>query len=109
MSTTRLLPQGIYTPIPTFFTPEEDLDLASLAKHVAYIARAGTIPVIAGSAGEATHLTSAERISLLKTARKALDDAGLQSVPIVAGVGVSSTRETIAIARDAANAGADYA
>jgi len=52
----RPLPKGIYTPLPTFFDDKEDLDLASFHAHVSQIARAGTIPVVAGSAGEAAHL-----------------------------------------------------
>lgn len=103
----RLLPRGIYTPLPTFFTPTEDLDLAAFAAHVAFTARAGTYPVTAGSAGEAPHLTPAERAGLIRTARRVLggDDA---DVPVVAGVGAASTRETLALARDAAAAGADF-
>lgn len=47
-----------------------------------------------------------ERIKLIQFIRITLDEAGLQSTPIVAGVGGSSTRETIRLARDAAEAGA---
>ncbi|CAK7225628.1 hypothetical protein SCUCBS95973_005930 [Sporothrix curviconia] len=106
----RLLPEGIYTPLPTFFLPgSEDLDLNALRQHVVFVAKAGTIPVLAGSAGEAPHLLAAERITLIKTARAALDDAGLREAVIVAGVGAPSTRETIQLACDAADAGADFA
>ncbi|KAL1893743.1 hypothetical protein Sste5346_006244 [Sporothrix stenoceras] len=106
----KLLPQGIYTPLPTFFLPEsEDLDLDTLRKHVVFVAKAGTIPVLAGSAGEACHLSAAERITLIKTARAALDEAGLPETVLVAGVGSYSTRETIQFSKDAAAAGADFA
>jgi 4-hydroxy-2-oxoglutarate aldolase len=109
MSTQRpLLPAGIYTPLPTFFTPDEDLDLASLASHVLWTAQAGTFPVVTGSAGEAPHLTPAERSAIIRTARKSLDDNNLRHMPLVAGVGVPSTRETIALAHEAKDAGADY-
>lgn len=106
----RLLPQGIYTPLPTFFTPNEDLDLEAFAKHVAYTAKAGTFPVVAGSAGEAPHLTSAERIQLIRTTRHILDTSipGGDMMPVTAGVGACSTRETISLAKDAAQAGADF-
>lgn len=109
-SGTRLLPQGIYTPIPTFFKPNEDLDLVSLEKHIIFTARAGTFPVVAGSAGEAPHLTPAERVEIIQTTRRALDTSvpGGELIPIVAGVGAPSTRETIALAKDAAEAGADF-
>jgi 4-hydroxy-2-oxoglutarate aldolase len=106
----KLLPQGIYTPLPTFFLPEsEDLDLDTLRQHVVFVAQAGTIPVLAGSAGEAPHLSAAERITLIKTARHALDEADLRETVLVAGVGAYSTRETIQFAKDAEEAGADFA
>ncbi|KAI1776125.1 putative dihydrodipicolinate synthase [Hypoxylon cercidicola] len=106
--TFRPMPKGIYTPLPTFFTSAEDLDLAAFASHVKFTALAGTIPVVAGSAGEAAHLSSAERTTLIQTARQTLDSCGLDHVPIVAGVGASSTRETVQLATLAKDAGADY-
>ena len=65
--------------------------------------------MLAGSNGEGPHLTHSERITLIQTARSALDGAGLQSVPIIAGTGTGSTRETIELTQEAAEAGADYA
>lgn len=105
----RPLPKGIYTPIPTFFLPNEDLDIPAFAAHVVYVAKSGTIPVVIGSAGEAPHLTSSDRTQLIKAARASLDRGGLANVPLVAGVGAPSTRETIGFACEAAEAGADYA
>ena len=64
------------------------------------------VPVCAGSLGEAVHLSRDERIVLIRYTRQALDKQGFESVPIVAGVGGSSTRETIQLAQDAASAGA---
>lgn len=57
--------------------------------------------------GEAIHLTHEERIILIQTARKALDAASLPDVPIIAGTGTGSTRETIVLCNEAAGAGAD--
>lgn len=107
--TFRPLPKGIYTPLPTFFQADEELNLSEYADHVRYVAASGTIPVVAGSAGEAPHLTNDERATLIRTAREELDASGLASVPIVAGVGASSTKETIKLSHDAHAAGADYA
>lgn len=45
---------------------------------------------------------------MIKTARATLGSIGLSDVPIVAGVGAASTRESIKLAHDAASAGADY-
>ena len=47
-----------------------------------------------------------ERIRLIRFIRKALDAEGLTEMPIIAGVGGSSTRETISLACAAAEAGA---
>ncbi|SPJ93215.1 uncharacterized protein FTOL_13821 [Fusarium torulosum] len=58
--------------------------------------------------GEAAHLDRQERIQLIRTLRSALDENGLHRTPIVAGVGATSTRETISLAKDAAAAGAEF-
>ncbi|TFK42510.1 dihydrodipicolinate synthetase [Crucibulum laeve] len=59
--------------------------------------------------GEAIHLSHNERVKLIHAARKALDGAGFTHVPIIAGTGAGSTRETIELTEEAAGAGADYA
>ncbi|PSR73708.1 hypothetical protein PHLCEN_2v10448 [Hermanssonia centrifuga] len=106
----RPLKPGIYAPIPTFFLPgSEDLDLQALEAHVVRVAQAGVSPLLAGTMGEALHLTHDERITVIKTARRALDAAGFETVPITVGTGTGSTRETIALCTEASEAGADYA
>lgn len=59
--------------------------------------------------GEALHLSHSERIDVIKSSRKALDEAGFSELPIIAGTGAGSTRETIELSKAAAAAGADYA
>lgn len=66
------------------------------------------LPLIAGSMGEGIHLTHAERSILIQTARTTLDDAGFIDTPIIAGTGTGSTRETVELCHEAAEAGADY-
>jgi len=106
----RPLKPGIFAPIPSFFLPEtEDLDIPSFEAHVVRVATAGVGPLIAGSMGEAIHLSHSERVKLIHAGRKALDNAGLSHVPIIAGTGAGSTRETIELTNEAAAAGADYA
>jgi L-threo-3-deoxy-hexylosonate aldolase len=106
----RPLKAGIFAPIPSFFLPEtEDLDIPSFEAHVVRVATAGVGPLIAGSMGEAIHLSHSERVKLIHAGRKALDNAGLSHVPIIAGTGAGSTRETIELTNEAAAAGADYA
>lgn len=41
-------------------------------------------------------------------AREALDGAGFKDMPILAGTGTGSAKETIRITKEAAEAGADY-
>jgi 4-hydroxy-2-oxoglutarate aldolase len=83
-------------------------DIPSFEAHLVRIAQAGVGPVIAGSMGEAIHLSRAERVALIQTARKTLDNAGLHNTPIIAGTGGGSTRETLELTKEAAAAGADY-
>ncbi|KAK4868612.1 hypothetical protein LT330_006814 [Penicillium expansum] len=104
----RPLPTGIYTPLPCFFHENEDIDIEALQSHVKFIASAGTIPVVSGSMGEAIHLNREEKKTIIRSARVALDEVNLHDVPIVAGAGGASTRESIELCKDAAEAGADY-
>ncbi|KAF2165855.1 hypothetical protein M409DRAFT_23587 [Zasmidium cellare ATCC 36951] len=103
----RALRPGVYAPLPTFFDDDEDLDLKCYRTHLLNLATKGIVPVCAGSLGEAVHLSPSERTTLIYFIRGTLDEAGLHSTPIVAGVGGQSTRETIRLAKDAAEAGAD--
>jgi L-threo-3-deoxy-hexylosonate aldolase len=104
------LTPGVYAPIPSFFLQEsEDLDVPSFEAQVVRLAGAGVGPLLAGSMGEAIHLSHAERVTLIKAARKALDNAGFEHTPIIAGTGAGSTRETVELCEAAAEAGADYA
>lgn len=78
----KILPAGIYTAVPTFFHDNEDLDIVSFKKHIqcelsndevrlqtfgsctyeqnltpaSDVATKRTIPVVAGTMGEAVHL-----------------------------------------------------
>lgn len=86
-------------------------DIPTFKRHIVKIASAGVGLVISGSMGEANHLAPAERIALIRAAREALDNASpsLAHVPIIAGTGTGSTKQTIELTRDAYEAGADYA
>ncbi|KAJ5546798.1 hypothetical protein N7494_004383 [Penicillium frequentans] len=104
----RPLPMGIYTPLPCFFDDNEDIELFQLLTRSKVIAKAGTIPVVSGSMGEAIHLNREEKKTIIRLARVALDEMSLHGIPIVAGAGGASTRESIQLCKDAAEAGADY-
>jgi Dihydrodipicolinate synthetase family len=84
-------------------------DIPTFQKHILKIATADVGILICGSMGEAHHLTPDERLQLICAARNALDGASFSTVPIIVGTGAGSTRETIRLTKDAAEAGADYA
>ncbi|KAK4083403.1 hypothetical protein Purlil1_10640 [Purpureocillium lilacinum] len=80
----------------------------SLIEATEDVAKPGVIPVVSATIGEAAHLDRQERIQLIRAVRSALDENNLRETPIVAGVGATSTRETILFSQDAAAAGADF-
>ncbi|EAU38770.1 conserved hypothetical protein [Aspergillus terreus NIH2624] len=108
-SAPRPLTPGVYVPTVAFFaSPSEDVDLPTVEKHAAYLAKSGvTGLVVQGSNGEAVHLDREERKAITAATRRALDASGAESMPLIVGCGSSSTRETIQFCKDAAEAGGD--
>lgn len=102
---------GFYVPTVCFFNPEtEDLDVDAISKHAVRLAQAGVTGLtVHGSNGEAVHLSNEERNTATKATRKALDDAGFHSMPLMAGCSAQSTRETIKLCQEAHASGADSA
>lgn len=98
-------------PTVVFFKPDtEDLDLPTISKHAVRLAKAGVAGITTqGSNGEAVHLSHKERQQVTKTTRKALDDSGHHSMPIIVGCGAQSTREAIELCLEARESGGDYA
>ncbi|KAF8758595.1 Dihydrodipicolinate synthetase [Rhizoctonia solani] len=83
------LTPGVYAPIPTFFLEDtEELDVPTFKKHIIYLARA--------------------EWEFWSLAREALDSIGHTTTPVIAGTGIGSTKGTIELTRQAAEAGADY-
>ncbi|EJU01206.1 dihydrodipicolinate synthetase, partial [Dacryopinax primogenitus] len=106
MPTVRPVRAGAYCPVVTFFDQNEDLDLEAFKKHCVWVADGGMDIVIAGTNGEAAHLTHPERMALVQAARSALDVSHPDTV-IITGASTASTRETIQFCNEAAKAGAD--
>jgi 4-hydroxy-2-oxoglutarate aldolase len=97
---------GIYPPLPTFFDEREQLDLATLQRHMQRIAGSGIAGyVVLGTNGEAVHLSSDERRQVIERARYVAGD----DAQILAGCGEQSTIATIARCQQAAQSGADFA
>lgn len=102
----RLDLEGIYPPIPTPFDDNEEIDLSALKKNVEKWSK---IPfrglTMHGSNGEYPFLTTDERIDMVKKVRSWLPKDKI----IIAGSGCESTRCTVKMTQDVADAGADAA
>lgn len=105
------LQAGAYAPILTFFHPgSEDLDLETQKQHAVRLVQQGLVGLVAlGSNGEAVHQTHEERKRVIAAVREALDAAGFQQTPLIAGCSAQSVRESILMTQEAATAGASYA
>ena len=97
---------GIFPPIPTPFKANEDIDFNHLRSN---LERWNREPlggyVVGGSNGEFPFLTVEERVEVVRAARQAIPRDRL----LIAGSGMESAREAIALTRRMAEAGADVA
>jgi 4-hydroxy-2-oxoglutarate aldolase len=97
---------GVFPPIPTPFDAEGEVVLDALAENLARWNAHGLAGyVVVGSSGEAVYLSAREKQQVWETARQAIPSDKV----MIAGTGCESTRETIALTRQAAQAGADAA
>ncbi|KAF9691065.1 hypothetical protein EKO04_011105 [Ascochyta lentis] len=101
---------GVYSPTMTFFDPEtEELDVATIKKHAVRLAEAGLVGLVTmGSNGEAVHLSRAEKQTVTRATREALDEAGYKDVPVIVGASEHGIKLTIELAKEAAEAGGEY-
>lgn len=105
----RPFTDGVYCPLITPFKPEtEAVDFDALQAQVVRLASARMGIVLLGTNGEASHLSDTERAGVIRASRKALDTNGYSHVPILAGTGTGSAKETIRLSHEARDAGADY-
>lgn len=94
---------GVVPIVPTPFTPDGDVDLAGVRSVVKYLLTAGVQGIaVLGMASEVYSLTEAERRSVILTAAEAIEG----KAPLVAGSSHNSSRAGAALARVAAEAGA---
>jgi len=106
MSKSTVTLRGVFPPIPTPFDAQGEVALGALVENLERWNQydlAGY--VVLGSNGEAAYLTGQEKLHVLETARRAIPADKL----MIAGTGCESTRETIALTRQAAQVGADAA
>jgi len=94
--------RGVVPPTVTAFDAEECVDHDATAAHAKFVVERGANGVFPlGTNGEFPLLTGDERRAVVETVTDAVD------VPVIAGVGAPSTRETVANARHAESTGAD--
>ncbi|MFZ0966503.1 MAG: dihydrodipicolinate synthase family protein, partial [Candidatus Bathyarchaeia archaeon] len=102
----RLVLNGIFVPHVTPFTREGDLDLKALRVCVRFWLESGVSGLVpCGSNGEAPYLSRQERIKVIE----AVVDEVNGKIPVIAGTGSMSTKETITFTKDAKDLGVDAA
>jgi 4-hydroxy-tetrahydrodipicolinate synthase len=102
----RLVLSGIFVPHVTPFMREGELDLKSLRACVRFWLEGGVSGLVpCGSNGEAPYLSGEERRKVIETV---VDEVN-GKIPVVAGTGSMSTKETIMFTRDAKDLGVDAA
>ncbi|MBS0011940.1 MAG: dihydrodipicolinate synthase family protein [Bacteroidales bacterium] len=95
---------GVYPPLPTSFTENEDLDISKVKQNIGILSAfdlAGIL--ILGSNGEMVMLNNKEKKQVYDAARDAIPPGKL----MIAGTGAQSTRETRDLSVMAADSGAD--
>jgi 4-hydroxy-tetrahydrodipicolinate synthase len=93
---------GVFPAITTPFTADDAIDLERFGAHAAWMAGHGCTAIVTpGSLGEGGLLSLDERRALWRRAVEALP----ADVPVVAAVGACGTRESVDIARAAAECG----
>jgi 4-hydroxy-tetrahydrodipicolinate synthase/2-dehydro-3-deoxy-phosphogluconate/2-dehydro-3-deoxy-6-phosphogalactonate aldolase len=94
--------RGVVPPTVTAFDADGAVDHEATAAHAQFVVDGGANGVFPlGTNGEFPLLTGDERRAVVETVTDAVD------VPVIAGVGAPSTRETVANARHAETTGAD--
>mgnify|MGYP000229839336 CR=1 FL=1 len=102
----RVTPRGVFAPVATVFGTDGELDLGGFrANMVRYAESPLDGVVILGSNGEYALLDEREKLRLIEAA---VETVGGRRV-VMAGTGLESTRGTIALTRQAAALGIDYA
>jgi 4-hydroxy-tetrahydrodipicolinate synthase len=95
---------GVGVALATLFDDRGEVDAKATASHAATLVDLGVrAVVVTGSTGEASALTTEERVALLVETRKAVPPG----VPVIAGTGAPSARQAAALTAAARDAGAD--
>lgn len=96
--------EGIYTPVITPFHEDFSINHEAFAQTVESLIAAGVHGIVlAGTTGEYYAQAMEERVAMMKVARELT--AG--KIPLVIGTGAIRTEDSVALAREAREAGAD--
>lgn len=97
----------ILLPLITPYKENEEVDYNKYEELIEYLIQNDLCDslIVTGTTGEASLLTFDERVELMKTAVKA--SAGRK--PVIAGTGCASTKETIALTKEAESLGIELA
>ncbi len=94
--------RGVLPAITTPFQADCSVDHAQLAAHVRWLIEAGCRGIVAlGSLGEGATLAAEEKIEILQTCRRALEERA----PVISGIAALSTAEAVRLARRSAETG----
>jgi 4-hydroxy-2-oxoglutarate aldolase len=95
--------KGIYTPIVTPFNELEEIDYSKMAYNLDRWGQTGLDGIVVlGTNGEFVYLTTEEKVELINFAVKNFNP----DKKVIAGTGCETTRDTIALCLEAAEAGA---
>lgn len=97
----------VLVPVLTPYHSDEEVNYDAYAQLIQYLIQTGSCDsiIVTGTTGEASLLTFDERVKLMETALKAADGR----VPVIAGTGCASTKETIALTQEAEKLGIQLA
>jgi 4-hydroxy-tetrahydrodipicolinate synthase len=98
--------KGMFVPHITPFSHNGELDLAALRTCVKFWLKGGASGLVpCGSNGEAPYLSREERMKVIET----VTDEVNGKIPVIAGTGSMSTKETILFTKDAKDLGVNAA
>lgn len=96
--------EGIFPPAITPFTKDEEVDEEKLTEYLDFLIKHGIHGIfLLGTNGEGPLLTSEEKERVIKTAVEHVNG----KIPIIAGTGCTSTKETVKLSKYAEKVGAD--
>ncbi len=102
----RRTPHGVFAPVATTFAADGELNLSGFRANLErYATSALDGIVVLGSNGEYPLLDRSEKLRVIETAVTTISGRRI----VMAGTGAESTRETIALTKEAAGLGIDYA